>query len=68
MGMDDDSNRWEEALFHLNLLSLCHFSGSFVFHMNNGRISRSTMKRINDLARGYRMNETQPQEQVTCQT
>lgn len=63
-GMAEQEASWDEALYHLNLLSMNNFSGAFVFHMNNGRISRSTLKRINDLARDFR-DQTQ---EAPCRT
>ena len=63
MGMDDDENRWEQILYHLNLLSMNRFNGSFMFHFHNGRVSRGTLKEVNDLAR-----RCIKQEEATCRT
>lgn len=67
-GMESDEARWEEALTNLHLLSLSRFSGSFTFHLHNGRVSRSTLKQINDLARGYRELTQHRMEDATCRT
>lgn len=49
--MFDDESSWEQAVYHLRLLSLHGFTGYFPFRMKGGRIHRSTLKRLSEMVR-----------------
>lgn len=57
MSFDDDQNRWEQFLYHLNLLSQNKVSFTVPFHMRDGRVARSTMKVVNDLVKKNEQRE-----------
>lgn len=49
--MFDDESSWDQAFYHLRLLSLKGSTCYFPFRMANGRIHRSTLRRLSELAR-----------------
>lgn len=66
-GMDDYDAMWDEFLINLHLLSQAQFTGRLgYFYMSHGRISRSTLKKLNDAARVYK--DYVKNKEVTCQT
>lgn len=50
--------RWEEMLEQLHYLRLHGYSGFFVFRMRHGQATRSTLERLQGLARRYRLDPT----------
>lgn len=52
-GFLDDAGRWDQLLYHLNILSMNKWSGFIAITMNEGRVSRNTLKEVNDTARPF---------------
>lgn len=52
-GFLDDQNRWDQFLYHMNILSLNKWSGFIALTMNEGRVSRNTLKEVNDVTRPF---------------
>ena len=52
-GMASDEGRWHQVLTHLNLLSMKRYTGIIPFLFKEGRVSRSTVRRLERLANLY---------------
>ena len=50
-GFGDPGNRWEQLLWHLNILSCSEWTGDIVIRLNKGRVTTNTLQRVNDVTR-----------------